>query len=97
MGHLLPTIQKMCFWFLRLLYGFQQQGAQRLAGFLIEIYIGFTVLSCVRECVCVWGAVYLDHVNIKGIFPFHIEKYEDKLLFGFPLYVLVMCKKYTVC
>lgn len=62
MGHLLPTIQKMCFWFLRLLYGFHQQGAERLAGFLIEIYTGFMVLSCVYVC---WGVFQHAHVDIK--------------------------------
>lgn len=71
MGHLLPTIQKMCFWFLRLLYGFHQQGAERLAGFLIEIYMGFMVLSCVHVFMHVFGHA---RMNIKGIFPFPLGK-----------------------
>lgn len=75
MGHLLPTIQKMCFWFLRLLYGFHQQGAERLADFLIEIYIGFMLLfSCKRLCMCAGGVFGHAHMNIKRYISFSAGK-----------------------
>lgn len=66
--HLLPTIQKMCFWFLRLLYGFHQQGAPGLAGFLIEIYMGFLlVLESESVCVCV-GVFGYAYIKLKVFF-----------------------------
>lgn len=52
---------------------FISHGTERLAGFLIEIYIGVMVHSCFGVCMC--GMFGHAHIRVKNIFCyFHREK-----------------------
>lgn len=55
MGHLPPTIQKMCFWLLGLLYAFLHRlETERLAGSLVHIYMDVTLLSAFGLSTCTY-------------------------------------------
>lgn len=80
MGHLLPTIQKMWFWFLRLLYAFHQQrgteGGWLADRDLCRFHGPFLYIWCWQDC-------FQEKAPHKILFPELIYKIKLSLLFLF--------------